>query len=73
MREPSRKIKVFIGSKMDEAAADQKYILARKAVKEILESTKLFKIYSFEDEGASQNRQKIITLKDSKVAMSVFL
>lgn len=53
MREPSGKIKVFISSKMGDTAADQKYILARKAVKEILESTQLFEIYSFEDKGAS--------------------
>nr|WP_216696250.1 DUF4062 domain-containing protein [Enterococcus innesii] len=58
MREPSGKIKVFISSKMGETAADQKYILARKAVKEILESTKLFEIYSFEDEGASTRSAK---------------
>ncbi|MHC5227996.1 hypothetical protein ACYSNW_06900 [Enterococcus sp. LJL99] len=58
MREPSGKIKVFISSKMGETAADQKYILARKAVKEILESTKLFKIYSFEDERASTRSAK---------------
>ncbi|BDG68164.1 hypothetical protein ENLAB_17280 [Enterococcus innesii] len=58
MREPSGKIKVFNSSKMGETAADQKYILARKAVKEILESTKLFEIYSFEDEGASTRSAK---------------
>lgn len=58
MREPSGKIKVFISSKMGDTAADQKYILARKAVKEILESTQLFEVYSFEDKGASTRSAK---------------
>lgn len=53
MKQPDNKIKVFISSKIGDTPADEKYIVARKAVKEILESTNLFSVYSFEDKGAS--------------------
>ncbi|MEK4151749.1 hypothetical protein [Carnobacterium sp. FSL E2-0243] len=48
-----RKLKVFISSKIGDTNSDQKYMLARAAVKNILESTGLFEVYAFENEGAS--------------------
>lgn len=53
MKSIEGKIKVFISSKTGDRAGDLKYRIARKAVKEILDSTNLFSVYSFEDEGAS--------------------
>ncbi len=53
MRQPEDKIKVFISSKMGDTTADEKYVVARKAVREILEATNLFSVYLFEDKGAS--------------------
>ena len=59
MRDFNNKLKVFISSKTGNTPADEKYVLARVAAKETLESTGLFKVYSFESEGplisASQN------------------
>lgn len=53
MREPRNKLKVFISSKTGDTLNDQKYVLARIAAKETLESTGLFNVYSFESEGPS--------------------
>ncbi|MFP3358059.1 hypothetical protein R0K17_11950 [Planococcus sp. SIMBA_143] len=53
MRKQKNKLKVFISSKTGETLADQKYVLARIAAKETLESTGLFEVYSFESEGPS--------------------
>ncbi|MGJ0918398.1 hypothetical protein ACR77M_22185 [Enterococcus avium] len=53
MKESKNKIKVFVSSKVGTKVVDQKYIVARTAVKEILEGTKLFDVYLFEGEGSS--------------------
>lgn len=53
MRQIDDKIKVFISSKIGDKHGDEKYIIARKAVKELLESMNIFSVYSFEDKGAS--------------------
>ena len=53
MRDINERIKVFISSKIGVSHADEKYTIARKAVKEILESTGFFTVYTFEDMGAS--------------------
>ncbi|RPA55536.1 hypothetical protein EF384_09425 [Aerococcus agrisoli] len=53
MKEFNNKLKIFISSKIGDTAADQKYMLARSAVKETLESTGLFEVYAFESEGPS--------------------
>ena len=50
-----QKLKVFISSKTGKYLTDEKYVLARVAAKETLESTGLFKVYSFESEGPSVN------------------
>ena len=47
------KLKVFISSKTGDEQDCIKYNLARKAIKEILETTGLFHIYLFEEEGTS--------------------
>ena len=53
MRDINERIKVFISSKIGVSHTDEKYTIARKAVKEILESTGFFTVYTFEDMGAS--------------------
>lgn len=53
MRVLKNKLKVFISSKTGETSADQKYVLARIAAKETLESAGFFEVYSFESEGPS--------------------
>lgn len=53
MKNITDKIKVFISSKIGTTDKDLKYLLAREAVKEILEAMDLFEVYTFENEGAS--------------------
>ena len=72
MREFNNKLKVFISSKTGNTLADEKYVLARVAAKETLESTGLFKVYSFESEGPSVNsalEHYTEGLKDSDVCI----
>lgn len=53
MKENTNKLKVFISSKIGDQESDRKYILTRSVAKELLESTGLFQVYSFEAEGSS--------------------
>ncbi|MCA9766929.1 MAG: hypothetical protein KC455_10995 [Carnobacterium sp.] len=53
MFNPDEKLKVFISSKVGDTDVDLKYNLARKAIKEMLNSTGLFNVYLFEDSGAA--------------------
>ena len=72
MRDFNNKLKVFISSKTGNTPADEKYVLARVAAKETLESTGLFKVYSFESEGPSVNsalEHYTEGLKDSDVCI----
>ena len=72
MREFNNKLKVFISSKTGNTLSDEKYVLARVAAKETLESTGLFKVYSFESEGPSINsalEHYTEGLKDSDVCI----
>jgi len=62
MRVLKNKLKVFISSKTGETSADQKYVLARIAAKETLESAGFFEVYSFE--------LKFRTLKNSVLSFT---
>lgn len=63
MKESKNKIKVFVSSKVGTKVVDQKYIVARTAVKEILEGTKLFDVYLFEGEDLQHTQRMNIILK----------